>query len=115
MSDKKDIIWESLPTSCRLHEDRLKSLEDSIKAILDKDNDIKIKVINGTTTERLMSELVGEMYVAVKQLQKETPKNIFVALSKFSTALMPVLFVIALILMILGYEHLARQIVTLSK
>ena len=69
-----EIVMEKLlPDSCRLHEERLSSLEESIAVItgnieelLERGNDFEIPVINGKTEYRKASELIGEMYLAIK-------------------------------------------------
>jgi hypothetical protein len=108
--------------NCILHENRLKAIEDNVHIIgvqltqlLDRDNDFTVKVINGTTKERLASELIGEMYQNMKELNNHTLKNSFYNLSKIASATIPILFVIALVLMFLGYSHLANQIANLTK
>ena len=52
-------------------------LRDNVHKLLGRNNDFTVKVINGKTTERLASELIGEMYVAIKELKKETPKTLW--------------------------------------
>jgi hypothetical protein len=63
-------------------------LRDNVHKLLGRNNDFTVKVINGKTTERLASELIGEIYVnlqhqkeetrrAVAELKRETPKTLW--------------------------------------
>jgi len=74
-----------------------------------------VKVINGTTQKRLASELLGELYVNMKEVKGHSFKTNFYNLSKWASAAIPILFVVALVLMFLGYTHLANQIANLTK
>ena len=94
---------------CPYHE----ALESKVDTLLERGNDFTVKVINGKTTERLASELIGEMYVAMKELQEKTFVHSFFKVSRWATALIPILFLVAVILMFLGYHELASQISTL--
>ena len=44
----------------------------SLHKLLNRKSDIIIKVINGKTEERLASELIGEMYMQLKDLKEKT-------------------------------------------
>ncbi|MFA5772885.1 MAG: hypothetical protein WC974_09170 [Thermoplasmata archaeon] len=81
-----------------LHEQRLENIEKSLKELLERSNDFTVKVINGTTKERLASELIGEMYVNMKGLQKQTPKNIWYGFGNNIMPLLNILTIIALII-----------------
>ena len=81
--------------NCILHGNKLEKLEASmavmarhLEALLQRDNDFTVKVINGKTEERLASELIGELYVAMKEVQKSTPKNLW---NNFGTVILPLL------------------------
>ena len=72
----------------------VQTLRDNVHILLGRNNDFTVKVINGKTDERLASELIGEMYVAIKELKKETPKKIW---SDFGASLMPLVQLLTLI------------------
>jgi hypothetical protein len=55
-----------------LLKDSLSHMRESLHTLVGRSNDIFVKVINGKTETRLASELLGEMYVAVKELKKIT-------------------------------------------
>lgn len=43
-----------------------------LNELLTRNNDIMVKVINGKTQERLASELIGEMYLEMKDIKRHT-------------------------------------------
>lgn len=94
--------------NCSMHETRLKHLEESMEHIrsnvhtlLGRPSDIVVKVINGKTEQRLASELIGEMYVAIKELKEETPKSIFNNFAVFADNAFKIITLIALIITML--------------
>ena len=101
--------------NCILHEERLSNIEKAIQTLLERDGDFYVKVINGTTQKRLASELLGELYVNMKDVRGHSFQSSFNNLSKWASAAIPILFLVALILMFLGYNHLASQIANLTK
>ena len=65
---------------CPYHEQletELKLVGKNVNLLLTRGNDFYVKVINGKTEERLASELIGEMYVAIGKLKDGSPKKIF--------------------------------------
>lgn len=101
--------------NCILHEERLSNIEKALETLLERDNDFYVKVINGKTEKRLASELIGELYVNMKDIKSHSFTNNFYNLSRVASAAIPILFVVAIVLMFLGYSHLANQIANLTK
>lgn len=80
-------------------------LRENVHKLLGRNNDFTVKVINGKTEERLASELIGEMYVALKdhqednritieELKKATPRTLWKNLGEM---LLPIIQIITLI------------------
>lgn len=90
---------ENLESKMTLVEDDLKMIRKNLHTLLGRQNDIIVKVINGKTEERLASELIGEMYVEMKSLKKQTPKSI---LSSGVIPIINLLTIISLIIAILA-------------
>jgi len=85
-----EILEEKMET---VQED-LKHIRENVHTLLGRSSDFVVKVINGKTEERLASELIGEMYVEMKTLRKQTPKSI---MSTFSTSILPFINILTLI------------------
>lgn len=103
---------EKLPTNCRLHEDRLANLEDSLGTIITnvdelikRDNDFEIAVINGKTTYRKASELLGEMYLAIKELKQQTPTNMVKQFGVIADNLLKIAMLIGLLFTMFKVFH----------
>lgn len=95
--------------NCILHGNKLEKLENSmavmanhLQALLERDNDFTVKVINGKTEERLASELIGELYVAMKEVQKSTPKNLW---NNFGTIILPLLNLLTIVGLLIAIFH----------
>ena len=89
--------------NCVLHDKELKELKedmgkirDNVHTLLGRQNDIIVKVVNGKTESRLASELIGEMYIAIKELKQETPKSIFNNFATFADNAFKIITLIAL-------------------
>jgi hypothetical protein len=94
---------------CILHEEKLNQLTADMAVIaqhltvlLERSNDFTVKVINGKTEERLASELLGELYVAMKEVQKSTPKNLW---NNFGTVILPVLNLLTIVGLLIAIFH----------
>ena len=92
-----EILEEKVET---IQED-LKHIRDNVHTLLGRSSDFVVKVINGKTEERLASELIGEMYVEMKSLKKQTPKSLMNSLSLFVLPFINFLTLIGLIITLL--------------
>jgi len=84
--------------NCILHEERLKSIEESLGVLLERNGDFYVKVINGKTERRLASELIGELYVTMQQIKKETPRGLANNIVVFAEKVIPILTLFGLII-----------------
>ena len=105
-------------TDCKLHQNQIGNLEIkmqtleqnletirvNIHTLLGRSGDIVVKVINGKTEERLASELIGEMYVEMKSLKKQTPKSLYKGLGVGLIPLINLLTIIGLIITIFALK-----------
>ena len=87
--------------NCILHEEKLKNIERALEELLKRDGDFYVKVINGKTEKRLASELIGELYVSMQQIKKETPRGLANSISVFAEKVIPVVTLIGLIITML--------------
>jgi hypothetical protein len=83
-------------------------LRENVHKLLGRNNDFSVKVINGKTVERLASELIGEMYVAlkdhqrddivaIKELKKASPRSLWKNLAEILLPLVQIITLIGLI------------------
>lgn len=108
-----------------LHTECLITISDGLERIEKKVDDLGvITIINGNTdgtpTMFQRSQFFQNVYNEIQETkkirdQKEVLANSYFRFSKWASALIPILFVVALVLMIMGYQDLAKQISSLKK
>lgn len=103
-----------------LHTECLITISEGLERIEKKVDDLGvISIINGnadgTPTMFQRSQFFQNVYNEIQESkklrnQKEALANSYFKISKWASALIPILFILALVLMFIGYQDLAKQI-----